>query len=171
MIKQTLTVVALVAALAAPVFAQTTKPMNAAPDPQSPLPKMSTTQRLGTFVQEQKATEWRSSKLVGADVYGPGDDKIGAINDVLIASTGNVQAVVVGVGGFLGVGEKNVAIPFDALTITRKPNGATISKVSVTYSKDDLKNAPKFAWYQSSESQTTGSGAGSTYNSNGSMKK
>lgn len=161
MIKQTLTVAALAAVLATPAFAQTTKPMDA----------MSNTMHKPTTFVQQQSTDWRTSKLIGADVYGLDNAKIGDINDVLIGSNGNVQAVVVGVGGFLGVGEKNVAIPFDALSITRKTNSASIEKVTVTYSKDDLKNAPKFAWYQASKSQTTGSGAGSTYNSNGSMKK
>ncbi|MGH6684312.1 MAG: PRC-barrel domain-containing protein [Pseudolabrys sp.] len=114
----------------------------------------------GTFVQQQQATQWRTSKLVGADVYGSDNSKIGDINDVLIGSSGSVQAVVVGVGGFLGVGEKNVAIPFDALNISRKANCASIDKITVSYSKDDLKNAPKFAWYQSNE--TTGSSTMST---------
>ena len=176
MIKHILAATALAAVLATPAFAQTAKPMDG--NGQSSTPMMGTSTAMmgsgkhaNTFVQQQQATDWRASQLVGADVYGENDVKIGDINDVLIGNDGNVQAVVVGVGGFLGVGEKNVAIPFDALTIARKTNGAAISKVSVTYSKDDLKNAPKFAWYQSSESQTTGSGAGSTYNSNGSMKK
>ena len=69
---------------------------------------------------------------------------------MLIGSDGNVRAVVVGVGGFLGVGEKNVAIPFDALSIQRKADSASIEKVTVSYSKDDLKNAPKFAYYSAS---------------------
>ncbi len=162
MIKQTLTVAALAAVLATPAFAQTTKPMDT---------MSNTMHKPTTFVQQQQSTDWRTSKLIGADVYGLDNAKIGDINDVLIGSNGNVQAVVVGVGGFLGVGEKNVAIPFDALSITRKTNSASIEKVTVTYSKDDLKNAPKFAWYQAPKSQTTGSGAGSTHNSNGSMKK
>jgi sporulation protein YlmC with PRC-barrel domain len=158
MIKQSLTIAALAAVLATPAFAQATKPIdnNAT---QKPMPSASVTQ-MGTFVQQQQATDWRSSKLVGTDVYGLDKSKIGSISDVLISSSGNVQAVVVGVGGFLGVGEKNVAIPFDALTIMRKPNGATIDKITVTYSKDDLNNAPKFAWYQSSE--TTGANTGTT---------
>jgi sporulation protein YlmC with PRC-barrel domain len=118
------------------------------------------TTKPGTFVQQQQATQWRTSKLVGTDVYGSDNSKIGDINDVLIGSGGSVQAVVVGVGGFLGVGEKNVAIPFDALNISRKANSTSIDKITVTYSKDDLKNAPKFAWYQANE--TTGSGTMTT---------
>jgi len=184
-IKQALTAAAFAAILATPAFAQsatpTTKPMDSTSSPMNststpPVTPMNSpaastpmngAQQAG-FVQDQKSTDWRSSKLVGTNVYGQDNAKIGDINDILIGSGGNVQAVVVGVGGFLGVGEKNVAIPFNALSITRKPNSATIEKITVSYSKDDLKNAPKFAWYQA-EPQTTGSGVPTTTRSN--MKK
>lgn len=158
--KQTLTVAALAVVLASPAFAQSTKPDTMAkPDAttqtQSTMPSMSTSQV--AFVQNQHATDWRGSKLIGASVYGPDDKSIGDINDVLIANDGKINAVVIGVGGFLGVGEKNVAVPFDKLSMTRKPDSASIDKISVAYSKDELKNAPKFAYYE--PSTTTGSAA------------
>ena len=154
MLKQTLTVAALAAALAMPAFAQSPTTTNA----QIPAPKMSASQNADTFIQQQQATDWRSSKLVGATVYGADNTKIGDVNDVLIGSDGNVRAVVVGVGGFLGVGEKDVAIPFNALSVQRKAGSASIDKITVGYSKDQLKNAPKFAYYQASgPEQTTGS--------------
>jgi sporulation protein YlmC with PRC-barrel domain len=157
MLKQTLTVAALAAALAAPAFAQ-----SSTTNMPATMPPLSATQNRDTFIQQQQATDWRSSKLVGTSVYGVDNSSIGDINDVLIGSDGSVRAVVVGVGGFLGVGEKNVAIPFDALSVQRKPDSAAIDKITVSYSKDELKSAPKFAWYQASGSnQTTGSGVDS----------
>jgi hypothetical protein len=69
-----------------------------------------------------------------------------------------VRGVVIGVGGFLGVGEKNVAIPLDALNISRKPESSSIDKITVNYTKDDLKRAPNFAYYEPTSSRTTGSG-------------
>jgi sporulation protein YlmC with PRC-barrel domain len=181
--KQALTAAAFAAILATPAFAQSTKPMDSnssqmnstttpmnSTNPQPMNSPAAGAQMNGTqstaFVQDQKSTDWRSSKLVGTNVYGQDNTKIGDINDILIGSGGNVQAVVVGVGGFLGVGEKNVAIPFDALSITRKANSTTIEKITVSYSKDDLKNAPKFAWYQAQSSQTTGSGMTTTNKDN-----
>jgi len=155
MLKQTLTIAALAAALATPAFAQGS--MNNTTH--TGMPAMSATQNSDTFVQAQQATDWRSSKLVGTSVYGTDNTNIGDINDVLIGGDGNVRAVVVGVGGFLGVGEKNVAIPFSALSVQRKANSASIEKITVNYTKDQLKNAPKFAYYQASGSnQTTGAG-------------
>jgi hypothetical protein len=169
MLKKTLTMTALATVLAVPAFAaDSTSTSQSTPSTMQPAPQTmpattganTATNQMGTFEQQQGPNDWRSSKLVGTNVYGTGDVKIGDINDVLIGSSGQVKAVVVGVGGFLGVGEKNVAIPFDALQIQRKPNSATIDKITVSYSKEDLKNAPKFAWYQASEpTQTTGSGS------------
>jgi len=109
------------------------------------------------FVQSQHATDWRGAKLIGTIIYGPDNASIGAINDILISNDGKVRAVVIGVGGFVGVGEKNVAMPLDALTISRKPESSSIDKITVSYSKDDLKNAPQFAYDESASSRTTGS--------------
>jgi hypothetical protein len=171
MIKRSLTAAALAAVLFTPAFAQSpasdAQPLsnngvnapNAASSNSSSNSSSMATIKPGpaSFVQNQKKSDWRSSKLIGTNVYGPDNSKIGDINDVLISSNGNVNAVVIGVGGFLGVGEKNVALPFDTLTVARKDDG-TIDKVSVSYSKDDLKNAPKFAFYQVNKpSETTGS--------------
>lgn len=115
------------------------------------------------FIQNQDSTDWRGSNLIGATVYGPDNASIGDINDVLIANDGKINGVVIGVGGFLGVGEKTVAIPFDKLTVSRKANSASIEKITVAYTKDELKNAPKFAYYDPTpaKASTTGAGSGS----------
>jgi len=156
MLKKTLTAAALAAVLAGPALAQNA-PMNQSNDAthMNSSSAMKTDQQAG-FVQNQSASEWRASKVIGASVYGPDNKSIGAINDVILASDGSVKAVVVGVGGFLGVGEKNVAIPFQALNVTRKANSATIDKITVSYNKQELQNAPKFAFYQANGSSTTG---------------
>ncbi len=59
--------------------------------------------------------QWRGSKLVGVNIYGQNNEKIGDVNEVLIDRKGNADAIVVGVGGFLGMGEKDVALPFSAV--------------------------------------------------------
>jgi sporulation protein YlmC with PRC-barrel domain len=58
------------------------------------------------------ADTWRASKLIGVGIYGPDDQRVGEVNEVLVDRRGEVQAIVVGVGGFLGIGEKDVAVPF-----------------------------------------------------------
>ena len=54
---------------------------------------------------------WRTSKLVGLNVYNDSNESLGSINDLLTDKSGNIKAVVIGVGGFLGVGEHLVAVP------------------------------------------------------------
>jgi PRC-barrel domain len=67
------------------------------------------------FLTSQSPDQWRGSKLIGVDVIGPNDEKIGAISEVLLDHSGNGQAVVIGIGGFLGIGQKEVAVPFNTL--------------------------------------------------------
>jgi len=160
MIKHTLTAAALAVTLAMPSFAQ--QPAGSPPATPGAMPQQSSTQKPG-FVQSQSPQEWRGSKLIGASVYGPDNQSIGEVSDVIVDGSGKVKAAVVGVGGFLGVGQKDVAIPFEALNVSRKPNSGSIDKITVNYSKDELKNAPKFAYYEpTGSSQTTGSSTGTS---------
>jgi sporulation protein YlmC with PRC-barrel domain len=76
-------------------------------------------------------------------VYDPSDNKIGEIMDVLVAPDGKATALIVGVGGFLGAGEKDVAVPFSAVKHTMKNQ-----KIYLTMdtTKDALKSAPGFKY-------------------------
>jgi len=60
------------------------------------------------------------SEYYKEDVYDAHDSKIGDIRDVLLEKSGQVVAVILGVGGFLGIGEKDVAVPFNAIRVTEK---------------------------------------------------
>jgi sporulation protein YlmC with PRC-barrel domain len=60
------------------------------------------------------------SEYYKQDVYDAHDNKIGDVNDVLLDKNGQVTAVILGVGGFLGMGEKDVAVPFNAIRLTEK---------------------------------------------------
>ncbi|MEA2922280.1 MAG: hypothetical protein QOF07_2243 [Bradyrhizobium sp.] len=64
---------------------------------------------------------WRTSKMVGLSVYNDANESIGSVNDLLADKSGNIKAVVIGVGGFLGVGEHLVAIPFDKVKWVTEP--------------------------------------------------
>lgn len=64
---------------------------------------------------------WRSSKLVGLSVYNDSNESLGSINDLLTDKSGNIKAVVIGVGGFLGVGEHLVAVAFDKVKFVDEP--------------------------------------------------
>jgi hypothetical protein len=65
--------------------------------------------------------EWRSSKLIGLNVYNTQNEKIGDINEILLTSSGNVAGVVIGVGGFLGMGEHDVLVKLDQLKFVNEP--------------------------------------------------
>ncbi|MBO0661878.1 PRC-barrel domain-containing protein [Jiella sp. CQZ9-1] len=69
----------------------------------------------GPFVTVPPSGAWRATDLEGKDVYDPKGDSIGEITDVLVSKDGKVMAVLVGVGGFLGIGEKDVAVSMTAL--------------------------------------------------------
>jgi sporulation protein YlmC with PRC-barrel domain len=72
------------------------------------------------------------------NVYDPADTKIGEISDVLVGQDGKIEALIVSVGGFLGLGEKDVAVPFSAVHATQK-NGSWYLTMNAT--KDSLKEA------------------------------
>ena len=120
--------------VAGPAVAQTsTAPANPPPTPaptaQSPASAMPGGAS-GQFVTEQPLTQWRASKLVGVDVYGTDDAKIGDIREVLLNRDGNAETVVIGVGGFLGIGEKDVAVPFKTLEWVIEPRATVTSPVT-----------------------------------------
>jgi sporulation protein YlmC with PRC-barrel domain len=77
-------------------------------------------------------------------VYDPNDSKIGEIMDVLVDREGKATALIVGVGGFLGMGEKGVAVPFNAVQVTNKNNNKWYLVMNAT--KDGLKNAKGFKY-------------------------
>src|SRR5579863_1912455 len=72
------------------------------------------------------------------DVYDQSDSTIGKIDDVLVSSSGQVDALIMGVGGFLGAGEKDVAVPFSAVKWTSKNNKKYLT---MNTTKDELKAA------------------------------
>ena len=96
------------------------------------------------------------------NVYDPSDNKIGEIMDVLVDRDGKVSALIIGVGGFLGMGEKDVAVPFNAVRATTKDNNKWYLVMNST--KDALKSAKGFkydrnamTWTPEDAPATTGS--------------
>jgi len=59
--------------------------------------------------------EWRASKMSGLKIYNDANENIGSINDLLMDKSGNIKIAVIGVGGFLGMGEHLVAVPYEKL--------------------------------------------------------
>lgn len=77
------------------------------------------------------------------NVYDPQNNKIGQIMDVLVSPDGKVNSLIVGVGGFLGAGEKDVAVGFDAVKRTTKDNSVHLT---MNTNKDALQSAPGFKY-------------------------
>jgi hypothetical protein len=75
----------------------------------------------GQFISGANEGDWRASKLVGVSIYGPNDESIGKVDEVLVDASGSAKAVVIGVGGFLGMGKKDVAMPFSEVKWSDKP--------------------------------------------------
>ncbi|NJL08492.1 MAG: PRC-barrel domain containing protein [Methylacidiphilales bacterium] len=126
-----------------------------------------------TFQQSPLPGEVLASELLDANIYGSDGAAIGEINDIVVDQAGQVHAVVFGVGGLLGMGEKNVAVPFKSLQVSQIPSGAARSsdratsssdwnnrnRITLNATKDQLKSAPEF---KVQRLMTTGSLTGSS---------
>jgi sporulation protein YlmC with PRC-barrel domain len=137
-------------ALAGAVNAQETaapKSNAATAAPPTAVPDVGAAAAIGSYATAQSASDWRSSKVIGLNVYNAKDEKIGDINDLIIGSSGTITHAIVGVGGFLGMGEKNVAIPFASVKMNRDKNGKPTAMVDST--KEALQAAPTFKFYTS----------------------
>ena len=95
---------------------------------QSPSTSDNTTKNSPTTTMSDTSTtpssfqgNWRASKLVGLSVYNEKNESVGSINDMLTDKNGKIVAVVIGVGGFLGVGEHLVAVPFEKVKFATEP--------------------------------------------------
>jgi sporulation protein YlmC with PRC-barrel domain len=93
---------------------------------------------------QQGSDEWRSTKIVGLNVYNSANEKIGDINDLILSANGEVTSAIIGVGGFLGMGEKLVAVAFNELKFSKDANGNT--QVTLDRTKDALQSAPDFKY-------------------------
>ena len=127
------------------------------------------------FIAAQSTDQWVFSKFKGTDVLGPDNAHIGNVSDMLFDKNGKILGLVVGVGGFLGIGEKSVAIDMGAFQPVPADTGSstgaggntamvsrnddpTMVKLKVSWTKDQLKNAPDFQYYKSpSRTSSTGS--------------
>jgi hypothetical protein len=96
----------------------------------------------GQIILQDKST-FLASAIIGGSVYSPGDESVGDVNDLVIKPTGEIEAVVVGVGGFVGIGEKNVAIALNRFTIEPTEDLAS-TKLVLNATKEELEAAPAF---------------------------
>jgi sporulation protein YlmC with PRC-barrel domain len=92
------------------------------------------------YMNTMKPGEWRASKLKGVNVYNNANEKIGDVNEILIDNNGKIDAVVIGVGGFLGMGEHDVAVPFNSLKPVMNAVNASNAATTTTTSTNMANN-------------------------------
>jgi PRC-barrel domain len=132
------------------------------------------------FIAAQSTDQWVFSKFKGTDVLGPDNAHIGNVSDMLFDKNGKILGLIVGVGGFLGIGEKSVAIDMSAFQPVPADTGSsstgaggntamasrnddpTMVKLKVSWTKDQLKNAPDFQYYKPPARTTSGGGGAPT---------
>ena len=146
--------------LSSTAWAQTNPPAPSSSPPNTAAPAQS-----GQFLTQEKPGQWRASKLKGLDVYNNSNEKIGDIREVLLDQSGKAEAVVIGVGGFLGIGERDVALPFSEIKFVDQPRTA-----SATDTRPAGANAPPTpaAPVPTSGPATTGSATGARTDATGS---
>ena len=114
------TITLLAATVTAPLaLAQTTAP--------APSASPSATATTSSTPAMAATGQWRASKLVGLNVYNEQNEKLGDISEVLIDTSGKVTGVVIGVGGFLGIGQRDIMVGLDKLRFVNEPVRTTVA--------------------------------------------
>ena len=108
------------ALISLPAMAQTSN----VPNPRPATPATTSTTNT-TDAETLKPGEWRATKLAGVDVYNSNKEKIGAIKELILDKSGTIKSAVVGAGGFLGMGEHDVAVPFTDVKWSDEPIAPT----------------------------------------------
>jgi sporulation protein YlmC with PRC-barrel domain len=129
--------------IAFPALAQTNPPAGSTTAPPAGSTAAPAQMGGGNWMTQEQPGQWRASKLEGLDVYNQSNEKIGDISELLVDSSGKIQAVVVGVGGFLGMGERDVAIPFDQIKFVNEPRA--VATTATTGTVATAPNAPATA--------------------------
>ena len=111
------------------------------PDKSAKSPDKSVEQN-AQFLNEQKSDDILASTIIGQPAVNGQDEGIGEVNDLVTDRSGKILAALIGVGGFLGIGEKDVAVRFEDLKLARDENNNV--KVVLNLSKETLAAAPDY---------------------------
>jgi hypothetical protein len=149
------------AAPSAPAPAAKSAPAPAAKSTE--MSKPAPTAQAGKFIGSQRPDQHLASNFKGTDVVGPDNAKIGDVSDILFDKGGKVLGYVVSVGGFLGIGSKDVALEqaaFDVVAGDKSKNESDKLKLAMT--KEQLQQAANFKPYKAPATTTTGMGGGTS---------
>lgn len=146
MIRPFFSTTAVVLALSAPAWAQTTTDQpTTTPPPATEGAEPETMEPAAgkAIIPEQTETQLIAEDLMGIPVVGSGDEEIGKVEDLIFDEQEKITGVVVGVGGFLGIGKKEVGLDWDQAKLEEDPDSGK-KKVVVSLTKADLEAAPDF---------------------------
>jgi hypothetical protein len=176
MLKKLMLSAAVSALMVSGAMAQASPP--AADPPKAAAPKADAAPvDAAKFIAAQSTEQWVFSKFKGTDVLGPDNAQVGGVNDILFDKQGKILGLIVGVGGFLGIGEKSVAIDMSAFQVVPASTGSSTGgggapalgsddptnvKLKVTWTKEQLKNAPDFQYYKPPARSTSAPGTSPT---------
>jgi sporulation protein YlmC with PRC-barrel domain len=123
------------------------KPTPSTTTPSATTPKEKTTttgaQTANNAMWYQRANDdWPASEVIGTEVRNLAGEEIGDVNEIILGNDGKVRAVIIGVGGFLGMGERDVAVAFNSLKIARDSDNDEVITVDAT--KEALTSAPQW---------------------------
>ncbi|MBO0765049.1 MAG: DUF937 domain-containing protein [Hyphomicrobiaceae bacterium] len=119
---------------------QATTPSGTTPTPGGQGAQSSTQGQITYFTKP--ASDWVPvATYYNQDIFNKNGEKIGSVKDLLVTPDGRIHAAVLNVGSFLGLGDRNVAVPLSAVEIDRRPDGA---RITIDVAKDTLQNAPAF---------------------------
>ena len=116
-----------------------------------------------TYLTQQAPDEISANTYIGQPVYNGANENVGKINDLILKKDGGIVAAVIGVGGFLGIGEKYVAVPIQNVAVSQDAEGSEL-KLTTSETADSLKAAPEFKTLamQTAERNNATTGVGMT---------
>ena len=120
----------LASTMLVPAFAQTSPPAPSTPSAQPSIPPA--TSSSSTVTPKAQGDMWRSSKLIGLNVYNDQNEKLGDISEILLDKSGKADFVVIGVGGFLGIGQHDIMVEMSKLKFVDEPVRTSSTTTSTT---------------------------------------
>jgi sporulation protein YlmC with PRC-barrel domain len=130
----------LASTMLVPAFAQNNPPASTTPSAQPSTPPA--TSSSATVAPKAQGDMWRTSKLIGLNVYNDQNEKLGDISEILLDKSGKVDGVVIGVGGFLGMGKHDILVQMNKLKFVDEPVRTTSTTSTTTGTGSPARPAP-----------------------------
>lgn len=150
----------------APAFAQTNNAAPATPAETNTMAPATGSTTSATadapYLTEQAETQVSANDYIGKQIYNANNESIGNVNDLILEENGGLVAAVVGVGGFLGIGQKDVALPMSKVSLTRDAENNNEVRLTTTETAEALQSAPEFKTLDDKQAATDATTTSST---------